>query len=943
MASKIINISLNENMIQFCAGHILSLKNNGDFSDIAVIMPSKRPALFIKKELSKKINKPFIPPVFFTFDELTGDIAKKYYNLQKISQIDSAYSIFEIVKKHTQSLFDKQASFAEFFQWSSEILAFIEALDIEKIQNDKLLNIQLNADIGYDLPKNINELLKNLSFIRHEFHKYMLSVKKTTRGYSYLLADSKINDYLKEYKSVILFNPYYLNKSETDMFKKIYDENKLDIIIKGSKDNWISIDKIYKDFNETVFKNLNEEKIKNNINFYCAYDGESQACLAKNLLSKIEQNDIKDTVVIVPDNSILPSVMSQIYSIIGDINVAVGYPAKKTTVFSLISAVLQTQKNKKNNKYYIKDIISVLANPLAKNMRFIGNPSVTRIIVHNIMRHFDRFNEEAEFKDYIFINLDDIKNNIKLQNDISRTVTLYWQPVTAKRVKEILDEIFDLFFYKPEKLSNMADTGGYLRHIADNIVEKSLIHTYPFNLGAVNILYDIAGQFEKAVCTNEKFEQHEIFYILEEILLKGNISLIGSPLKGLQILGTMESRGLSFKNVYVLSMSDSFMPSIKEASPLIPKDIMNSLGIGYISRETDIQKYNFMSLIASAENVTLIYPDDEKNGRSRFIEELVWKEQSEKKSLKVANVTKAVLSNKTLLTNKQEFSKTDRIKDFLKHFSYSPTSIDTYLRCKLQFYFKYILQLSEQTDFEQNYERLDIGNFIHEFLEETFHKGLNKDELTANTFSEYQKILDRKLEIFFKQHETGKIFLLKKLIKKRLCDFYENETKRDFKEIIEAESKFISKIEINGIIYNLKLKIDRIDRNSDGSIYIIDYKTGSVEKPLKSKLSGEINGDRREFIQKNIKSFQLPVYKFVYEEKNPGKTIDNCILYSLRDCNKIYLFDTGMTHEDRQFIYDICIENLKYIISEINSEIPFKSESYDKVRCETCPYFYLCR
>jgi len=943
MVSKIINIALNKNMIQFCADHILSLKNNDNFADIAVIMPSKRPSLFIKKELSKKINKSFIPPVFFTFDELTGDIAKNYYNLQKISQIDSAYSIFEIVKKHTHGIFDNHASFAEFFQWSSEILAFIEALDIEKIQNDKLLNIQLNAAIGYDLPKNINDLLKNLSFIRQEFHKYMLSVKKTTRGYSYLLADSKINDYLKEYKNVILFNPYYLNKSETDMFKKIYDENKLDIIIKGSKDNWISIDKIYKDFNGTASKIPNEEKIKNNINFYCAYDGESQACLAKNLLSKIEQNDIKDTVVIVPDNSILPSVMSQIYSIIDDINVAVGYPAKKTTVFSLINAILQAQKNKKNNKYYVKDIISVLANPLAKNMRFIGNPSVTRIIVHNIMRHFDRFNTEAEFKDYIFINLDDIKNNIKLQNDISCTVTLYWQPVSAKRVKEILDEIFDLFFYKPEKLSNMADTGSYLKHIADNIVEKSLIHTYPFNLGAVNILYDIAGQFEKAVCTNERFEQHEIFYILEEILLKGNISLIGSPLKGLQILGTMESRGLSFKNVYVLSMSDSFMPSIKEASPLIPKDIMNSLGIGYISRETDIQKYNFMSLIASAENVTLIYPDDEKNGRSRFIEELVWKEQSEKKSLKVANVTKAVLSNKTLLTNKQEFSKTDRIKDFLKHFSYSPTSIDTYLRCKLQFYFKYILQLSEQTDFEQNYERLDIGNFIHEFLEETFHKGLNKDELTANTFSEYQKILDKKLETFFKQHETGKIFLLKKLIKKRLCDFYENETKRDFKEIIEAESKFISKIEVNRTIYNLKLKIDRIDKNNDGSIYIIDYKTGSIEKPLKSKLSDEITGDKREFIQKNIKSFQLPVYKFVYEEKNPGKTIDNCILYSVRDCNKIYLFDTGMTHEDRQHIYNTCLDLLKYIISEINSEMPFKAEPYDKVRCETCPYFYLCR
>lgn len=609
----------------------------------------------------------------------------------------------------------------------------------------------------------------------------------------------------------------------------------------------------------------------------------------------------------------------------------------------MINAVLTAQKNRKNDKYYVKDIISVLANPLAKNMRFIGNPSVTRIIVHTIMQHFDRFNQEAEFKEYQFIDPDEIKNNIKLQKDVSRTVSLYWQTVSPNRVSEILNEIFDLFFYRPQHISNMADMGSYLKYISDIIVEKSFIKTYPFNLGAINILYDIAGQFEKAVCTNEKFEQYEIFYILEEILLKGNISLVGSPLKGLQILGTMETRGISFKNVYILSMSDSVMPSIKETSPLIPKDIMNSLGIGYISRETDIQKYHFMSLIASAENVTLIYPDDEKNGRSRFIEELIWKEQSEKKSLKVANVIKAVLSNKTILNNKQEFSKTDKIKDFLKNFSYSPTSIDTYLRCKLQFYFKYILQLAEQTDFEQNYEKLNIGNFIHEFLEETFYKGLNKSTLTYQNFKEYKILLDKKLEYYFKQHETGKIFLLKKLIKKRLCDFYENEQKQNFKEILEAEAKFTSKIKTADGIYNLKLKIDRIDKNEDDSLYVIDYKTGSIETPLKAKLNGEIKGDQREFIQKNIKSFQLPVYKFVYEQENPGRTIANCILYSIRDCKKTYLFDTKMSVEDKQNIYNICLEQLKYIITEINSEIPFKSEHYDKVKCEVCPYFYLCR
>ncbi|MFA6614362.1 MAG: hypothetical protein WCS83_06245, partial [Endomicrobiia bacterium] len=193
MSSQIINIALNEDIIKYTANHIKSLSKTNDFSDIVIIMPSKRPALFIKKELSKNINKSFIPPSFLTFDEIVNDITTNYYNLQKISEIDSAYIIYDIVKKNVSELFEEQNSFASFFQWSYEILSFIDALDIEKIPDEKLLNIKLNADIGYDLPSNINELLKHLYLIKQEFHKQLNLLKKTTRGYSYYNADSKIS------------------------------------------------------------------------------------------------------------------------------------------------------------------------------------------------------------------------------------------------------------------------------------------------------------------------------------------------------------------------------------------------------------------------------------------------------------------------------------------------------------------------------------------------------------------------------------------------------------------------------------------------------------------------------------------------------------------------------------------------------------------------------
>ena len=67
MKSKIINIPLNDNIVEYTAKHLLDLATDteNDFSGIAVVMPSKRPAMFIKRELAKQINKPFIPPKFF--------------------------------------------------------------------------------------------------------------------------------------------------------------------------------------------------------------------------------------------------------------------------------------------------------------------------------------------------------------------------------------------------------------------------------------------------------------------------------------------------------------------------------------------------------------------------------------------------------------------------------------------------------------------------------------------------------------------------------------------------------------------------------------------------------------------------------------------------------------------------------------------------------------
>ena len=938
--SQIFNISVNDNIVEYTIKHILKMyPKSMDFSNIVIIMPSKRPALFIKKELSKKLKTSFVPPKFFTIDELVFQTDKKYGRKKIVSNIDSAYMIYQIVKNNIKKPEFSKSTFSEFFGWSYEILNFINSLDVEKTDNSKLLNLKLNADIGYDLPQNINNLLQNLYFIREEFHKQLDSLNKTISGYSYYNSSKNVCKFLEKYKKVILFNPYYLNKSETDLFKQIYDNKDLDIILKGNSNNWIALKKIYKDFN-CVNNTKVEDVINDNIDVYTAYDGQTQACLVKNLISELSEEERKNTVVIVPDNSILQSVMSELYSIEKDINIAVGYPAKKTTVFSLMNSLIQIQKNKNNSGYYVKDIISVISNPLVKNMRFIGKPEVTRIIVHEIIKNFDRFNKDALFKGYMFISLDEIFNNKTLCQNISNQITSYWQKVTSVRVKNIIKEIFNLFIINFSKVNNMKNFGKYIKDIADSVVDKSLINKYQFNLGAVNILYDISSQFTNSVCSNEKFSIKDILNIFENILLNGNISLVGSPLKGLQVLGLMESRGLNFDNVFVLSMTDSVVPAISEVSPLIPKDISNFLGVGYFGRETDIQRYHFMSLICNAKKVSLIYPKNDNAVKSRFIEELIWKKQYREKKLEIANINDAIIPHSNLQQTKSEYEKTDRIKQYLSNFRYSATSIDTYMQCELKFYYKYILRLKEQVNYDEDYEHIEIGICVHEFLRQIFHKGFLYSSLLNSDFKvKYQKKLDEYLDNYFKNNQTGKNFLLKKLIKFKLEKFYENETKRKFVEVLDVEFDVNSSINIDGKKYMLTSRIDRLDIDENKKLTLIDYKTGSLQSPLSKKNFLDTDNFTREIISKNIKSFQLIIYKYLYENKFK-KEIDNCVLYSIKNFKFEKLFDEK---QDKKMLYDSTIRQLKYIISEINSDKPFKIELYDNVKCENCSYFYLCR
>ncbi|GAH80651.1 unnamed protein product, partial [marine sediment metagenome] len=67
---------------------------------------------------------------------------------------------------------------------------------------------------------------------------------------------------------------------------------------------------------------------------------------------------------------------------------------------------------------------------------------------------------------------------------------------------------------------------------------------------------------ENASFSREEFPKDDIFKIFQNMLENEMVAFSGSPLKGLQVLGILETRALNFGNVIVMDANESILPKL---------------------------------------------------------------------------------------------------------------------------------------------------------------------------------------------------------------------------------------------------------------------------------------------------------------------------------------------------------------------------------------------
>jgi hypothetical protein len=436
--------------------------------------------------------------------------------------------------------------------------------------------------------------------------------------------------------------------------------------------------------------------------------------------------------------------------------------------------------------------------------------------------------------------------------------------------------------------------------------------------------------------SSELVKDFKVFHLIYlDILSSETLDFEGSPYQGLQIMGMLESRVLDFKTVIITSLNEGILPSGKSQNSFIPFDLKKAYKIPTYKEKDAIYAYHFFRLIQRSSRCHFIYNNAtsgiEKAEKSRFLTQL-----------EIFKAPQHLVKNHTAVSNTEqkktvlkEVRKTPQMIEKLKslfQYGISPSALTTYIRNPIDFYRRYVLDIKEVDQIEEDISYRTQGTVIHDCLDLLYknHKGNPLDSKDIDQMlKEYTNVIKTLFEKKFPKEalQNGKNLIDFEIAKQQIKRFLVQEkelVKSNQVKILELENIAEKLINIDDIDFPIKLKgtVDRIDL-CNNQLRIIDYKTGRVEsKDLK------IPENWTHFVDdyKYSKAFQVLFYSLLKEEDLGENGMAGII--SLRNLKSGFMTcsQTKTNLNLKALLPDFKIQLESLILEILNLETPFKDK-----------------
>ena len=322
----------------------------------------------------------------------------------------------------------------------------------------------------------------------------------------------------------------------------------------------------------------------------------------------------------------------------------------------------------------------------------------------------------------------------------------------------------------------------------------------------------------------------------------GNFSYKGDPNSGLQIMGILETRNLSFDRVIVLSLNEGIIPKGKNDALLIPHEMKRAFALPTYKEKDAIYTYYFYRLLQKSSKAYLTFNGQQGAFETKEKSRLIYQLETHS-ILRKSIIYRSVYFNQSFQKNVEDQIKKDAAFResllSLGHYGFSPSSLSRSIADPLDFYKKYLLQISSYDELSEMMPLNIFGNIIHHTLE-SLYKSLEKPILTAETISQlHPKVATFTAHAYTKEkvvydREKGRGYLTYEVIKDYVTKTLEADASlcenQGAIELVLLEEKLEVSLklpEISAKPFKIRGLVDRVDRLNN-TLRIVDYKTGSV-------------------------------------------------------------------------------------------------------------------
>jgi hypothetical protein len=934
-------------------------KYGDKLSDICFVFPNRRSGMFFKNYLAKEIQEPVWSPSIVTINDLMQQLS----GLQKADQLSLVFNLFQVYKKEKKS----QEPFDEFYTWGEMLLRDFDDVDkylvdpqnlfrnvanLKSIENQfsYLSEEQIAAIRKFwdtlnvkQFSKEQNDFISIWEILYEVYIKYNQLLDEKQQAYEgkiYRAVADRIDSNTLEtgYKKYVLIGFNALTPAEKKLFSILKNSGKAEFYWDYDKyylnehEAGRFINQNMKDFpgkDLQIHDHLGKDK---NIQFVNTPYDLSQAKILPELLDGMtgeNDNSPDKTAIILPDEHLLLPVLNSLPTETDEINVTMGYPVYLTPAFSFLLSLIGLQENARKIEgeiqFYYKDVLSVL------NHQYLGiiRDENAEALIERIHQH-----------NKIYLPVNELRIN-------SLYHSIFGLPETYQSLSDYLLENYYKFYLLLKERSD--EENQSLKLERENIYQVYL---------AIKRLKEIFIQQDAQV----KAETY--LRILERVINNQKIPFQGEPLSGIQVMGILETRALDFENLIILSMNEGTLPKAESSPSFIPFSLRKGFGLPTYEQEDAIYAYYFYRLIQRAQNITLVY-NSSTNGiktgeMSRFMYQLKFESGF--------SITEHTVVSDINVPDKRylQVDKTSEIMNLLEKYNtiqngdkeLSPSALNTYLRCSLQFYYKYIAGLREPDEVTEDVDLPLFGSILHKAIQLLYeHYRQNQSQITVSELQKLEKngaeinnkIMEAFRQEYFSDHPkdkrldlSGKNLLIKDIIHQYIKQFLSIEQRFAPFLPLSLEREYKTSVDFNvrdkrkQVVF--RGNIDRVDEVESG-IRIIDYKTGQPKQSFRDLSSlFEKNG--------NDAALQALIYSRMYWEANkPGKDL----LPGLYFFRRIYQddFDWSLKMNNTPLAYfsvkDDFDSQLQEKLAEVfDPDVPF-SQTDDLNICRLCPYAGICR